>query len=104
MKIFLTGATGFLGGELVVELSKLSEVNKIYCLLRAESQELASSRLAKLFAFHNDYYDENKVIPVVGSLTEPDLIKSLSSYPFLKDVDIVIHSAANTSFLPQINI
>jgi len=33
-KVFLTGATGFLGGELAVALSKTDRAEKIACLVR----------------------------------------------------------------------
>lgn len=96
--IFLTGATGFLGGESLVSLSKDKRVEKIYCLIRAVNNEDAEKRLEKIFAFHDDYFDRKKVIPVAGDLSEESIIDKLKS---LNDVDTVIHSAADTSFAPN---
>jgi thioester reductase-like protein len=98
MQIFLTGTTGFLGGELLVELSKLTEIEKIFCLVRAIDQETTFKRLKKVFDFHNDYLDPKKIIPVVGDLSDNQLSKKLMGNDQLNQVDTIIHFAANTSF------
>lgn len=100
MKIFLTGVTGFLAGELLVLLSQDERVEKIYCLLRASTDRDADKRLAKVLAFHGDYFDRKKVIPVIGDLSEESLPGQLKS---IEDVDTVIHAAADTSFAPSHN-
>ncbi len=97
MQIFLTGATGFLGGELLVELTKKNEVKKIFCLVRALNEESAVARIAKIFDLHGDYFDRKKVVPVVGDLTDENLSKKLSSDDSIV-VNCIIHAAANTSF------
>jgi thioester reductase-like protein len=98
MNIFITGSTGFLGGELLVKLSKRKEVNKIFCLVRAQSEVDAIIRLDKVFSFHGDFYDKEKIVPVIGNLTDPNLTEQLSSNKELNDINVVVHSAANTSF------
>jgi thioester reductase-like protein len=98
MNIFLTGSSGFLGGELLVSLSKRADVSKIYCLIRAKNKEDANKRITSVFALHNDILDKQKIIPVIGDLTDPNLVKSLSENDELKRINLVIHSAANTSF------
>ncbi|MBS1774035.1 MAG: SDR family oxidoreductase [Bacteroidetes bacterium] len=98
MNIFLTGATGLVGGELLVTLSKRSEISKIYCLVRSQSTEEANKRLEKVFALHNDEYDVNRIIPVLGNLFDDELTNSLKNNQHLNEVDVIIHSAANTSF------
>jgi thioester reductase-like protein len=98
MKLFLTGATGFLGGELLVELAKRKDVDTIYCLVRAQSDEAALMRLTKVFNLHNDIFDPEKVIPVVGELTDPHLATLLTNHHQLRTVNTIIHAAANTSF------
>ena len=100
-KVFLTGATGFLGGELAVALSKLDSVEKITCLVRAKDDCEAVERLERVFALHEDLYDPRKVIAVRGSLTDEKLSVELARHPRLKDINLVIHSGANTSFLSQ---
>jgi thioester reductase-like protein len=98
MNLFLTGSSGFLGGELLVTLSKREDISRIFCLIRAKSQEDAIARLTKVFELHNDFYDKKKVIPVVGDLTNPELTGQLIGNTELADVNLIIHSAANTSF------
>ncbi|MBL7684192.1 MAG: SDR family oxidoreductase [Flavipsychrobacter sp.] len=98
MNVFLTGATGLVGGELLVTLSKRSEVNKIYCLLRSQTVEEAEARLQKVFCLHDDHYDANKIVPVLGNLFDDNLTESLKENKILNDVDVILHSAANTSF------
>ncbi len=98
MNVFITGATGFLGGELLVTLSKKKEVNKIYCLVRSISEADANARIEHIFELHEDYLDKNKIIPVIGNLSDEQLLDSLIKNPALNDVDVIIHSAANTSF------
>src|SRR5688572_10221652 len=98
MNVFITGSTGFLGGEILVNLSKRKEINKIFCLVRAQNEADAFLRLDKVFAFHGDFFDHDKVVPVVGNLVDPDLTKQLMGNKELNAVNVVIHSAANTSF------
>jgi thioester reductase-like protein len=111
MNIFLTGSTGFLGGELLVSLSKKDEVKKIYCFIRPDDENDALSRLKKVFNVHGDYFNAEKIIPVTGNLFDPHLTQSLQQNKILDDTDVIIHSAANTSFsrifddmLEQVNI
>lgn len=98
MNVFITGSTGFLGGEILMLLSKHEAVRKIYCLLRAQDEEDALKRLQKVFDLHGDYFDESKVIPVIGNLAAEGLLSELTLNERIKDVDVIIHSAANTSF------
>ncbi|MFA6924287.1 MAG: SDR family oxidoreductase [Bacteroidales bacterium] len=98
MNIFITGATGFLGGEILVNLSKRKETNKIYCLVRAITETEANARIEHIFELHGDNYDRSKIIPVLGNLSDDKLSELLIKNLNLNDVDVVVHSAANTSF------
>jgi thioester reductase-like protein len=98
MQIFLTGATGFLGGELLVELARKNEIEKIFCLVRAQNDDSALVRIEKIFDLHGDHFDRNKVVPVVGDLTDENLADVLIRNKLISDVDYIVHSAANTSF------
>jgi thioester reductase-like protein len=98
MELFLTGITGFLGGELLVELSKRTEIEKIFCLVRASNDETALIRLEKVFGLHGDYFDRTKIIPIAGDLSDSYLSAKLCKNGLLANVDTIIHSAANTSF------
>lgn len=98
MNIFLTGATGLVGGELLVLLSKRTEVDKIYCLIRSQSIDEATKRLEQVFNLHEDNFDSDRIIPVLGNLFDDTLTESLKSNTTLDNINVIIHSAANTSF------
>ena len=98
MNIFLTGATGLVGGELLINLSKRKEIDKIYCLIRSKSEAEAISRIEKVFTIHDDYYDKNKVKVVLGDLGDETLTEKLVNNKELDSIDVIVHSAANTSF------
>lgn len=98
MNVFLTGATGFVGGELLVSLSRRSEITRIYCFIRSKSAEEAQARIEKIFKLHDDPYDREKIVPVIGNLQDEDLTRYLKNNEQLRDTDVIIHSAANTSF------
>ena len=66
MNVFITGATGFLGGELLVDLSKRKEIDKIFCLVRAETNEKATQRIKNVFDFHGDFWIQIKLFPYWG--------------------------------------
>ena len=98
MNVFLTGATGFVGGELLVTLSKRKEINKIYCFIRSPSLAEAFEKIGNIFSLHNDHYDKEKIIPIIGNLQDVQLTASLKENSALQDVTTIIHAAANTSF------
>jgi thioester reductase-like protein len=98
MVFFVTGITGFIGGEVLVNLAGRREVERIYCLVRAGSHEAAMTRLRKVFLLHGDTFDEGRIVPVVGDLTDGGLAETLAHDPRLAGVTHVVHSAANTSF------
>lgn len=99
--VLLTGATGFLGGELLMELSKVGCIDRIVCLVRAQNDTEAGRRLERAFALHGDYYDRTKVVPLAANLLESRLSYDLLRNPKLREINVVVHAAANTSFLPQ---
>jgi len=100
MNVFLTGVTGFLGGELLIELVKRPEVKKIFCLIRAKDIGEARERLKKVFYFHGDCFDENKAVPILGNLSSDNFFEDLMKNDTIRNTNVVIHAAANTSFSP----
>ena len=98
MNVFLTGATGLLGGELLIILSKRKEINKIFCLIRSSDENEAILKLENVFNIHNDFFDKEKVSVILGDLADDNLTSILQQKPELKNINLIIHSAANTSF------
>lgn len=79
MKIFITGATGFLGQYLIREISPLFD--EVYIL----------SRKSDFSAFS----DLTNVKIVKGDITNPQMIENNEEHEFLlNNIDIVIHAAA----------
>lgn len=103
MNVFLTGVTGFLGGELAVLLSKSPRIGRIYCLVRDYDGVDPSVRLRQVFEFHGDAFDDSRIIPVFGDLKEEQLGAKLAQNKQLEEVEAVIHAAADTSFAPAAN-
>ncbi|KAK6116788.1 hypothetical protein DH2020_049521 [Rehmannia glutinosa] len=109
--IFITGATGLLGKDLVEKILRSTPVGKIYLLIKAKDKEAAFDRLTKeiinsdlfqcLKEEHGKSYEgfvREKLIPIVGNICEPNLgMDSDSANAVRKDVDVIIQSAASTT-------
>lgn len=90
VNIFLTGATGFLGGRLLAELLKKTKAD-IYCLVRSEP------KLKK--ALENmPGEDIARIHPVYGDMTQPHLgIQEQEWQKLSKTVDTIYHCAATVN-------
>ncbi|KAK6117507.1 hypothetical protein DH2020_048727 [Rehmannia glutinosa] len=113
-KTFLiTGATGFLGKVLIEKILRTApDVVKIFVLIKTKNKEAALERLkneiinAELFKhlkqIHGKSYQAfmlSKLVPVVGNVCETNLgIDKDAAYEMIKEVDVIINSAANTTF------
>lgn len=96
--VLLTGATGYLGCNLLYQLLKLTDYN-IFLLVRAESQEKAVERVKEKFQFYFDKkLDEisnSRVFIIKADLEKNDLGLSPKEYQTLTTkIDSVIHVAA----------
>ena len=63
MKIFITGATGFIGKYLIKRLSK-SE-HKLYCLVRKISTSTEEIKKMGATIFIGDITDKSSILPVI---------------------------------------
>ena len=101
--VLLTGATGFFGCHLLIELLKdYKKINKIYCIIRPRKNITGRERLLKKieFYFGNQYEKlfEKYVEVIEGEISEKEFLLDNKIYTELrKNVDIVIHSAANVN-------
>jgi long-chain acyl-CoA synthetase len=98
--VLLTGATGFLGMELLARLIERDEV-EVICLIRAPSASAAAERLATVFA---RLYDEppealERVTAIAGDVAAPDLgLAASDREALISTVTSVVHCAASISF------
>jgi thioester reductase-like protein len=99
--VLLTGATGFVGRFMLSELLR-SRSAKIYCMVRANSDEEATQRI-KYAMKHWDlwrYEFESRVVAMAGDLRLPELGLSSSDYRQLADdVDSMYHCATSMNHL-----
>ena len=94
--VLLTGATGFLGAHLLKELCDRTSAI-IYCLVRAQSDQEAQDRLETNFARYFVYgFDPDRVRPLVGDLSKPNLGLTTETYHTLaQETDIIVHNGAH---------
>ncbi len=99
--VLLTGATGFVGMEVLARYLERSE-RPITCLVRADGDRAASERLdgilGNLFGRGVERFD-GRVRAVAGELTEPGLgLEDRTRDELASEVTTIIHSAASVSF------
>jgi thioester reductase-like protein len=101
--VFLTGATGVLGGRVLHELLRSTQAT-IHCLVRT-GNDLAKERLAnalRIYDVANEFADvfEERVKPVIGDVSQPRLgLDSRTYHKVLTGLDCVVHLAANVNLI-----
>jgi thioester reductase-like protein len=98
--VLVTGATGYLGAFLAVELVERTEAT-VHCLVRAESPDAAWDRLEetlrKYRTWDESYRDRLRV--VVGDLAKPRLGLSHDEFQrYAARIDAIYHSGAIVNF------
>src|SRR6266581_3256716 len=93
--VLLTGATGFLGGEVLARLLERDE-RPVYALVRADDDEAAAARLRGVVCSLLGSDERSpQAIAVAGDITRPRLAMSDRRRDWLAErVDRVIHCAA----------
>lgn len=102
VNVLVTGGTGLIGGELLRALID-HPIGKVWALARSRNQAgpalRIADRLARTGAGINPDEDHG-VIPVAGDISSERLGLSPMDYDEIRgEVDIIIHSAAETSFI-----
>ena len=105
-RIFLTGATGFLGAFLLHELLHSTKA-RIYCLVRAANNKEGFERLKKNLEYFSlwDQSVEERFIPGVGDLSAARMGLSERDYQYLADnIEVIYHNGALVHFLYSYSI
>lgn len=100
--IFLTGATGFVGSQLLSDLLQSTHAD-IYCLVRAKDADKGLSRLQQTFSkfllpWPADQVHRIKVVP--GDLSETSFNIAEADYTRLAEmIDVIYHSGSSVSYI-----
>ncbi|KAF8776311.1 hypothetical protein HU200_003651 [Digitaria exilis] len=98
----VTGGTGFLAKVLIEKILRTNpDVGKIYVLIKAKDSDAALRRLHNEEIHGKDYssFIATKLVPVVGDVREANIgIAPELADEIAEQVDIIINSAANTTF------
>lgn len=100
-KIFITGATGFLGSYLLYELIQQHPDSDIYCLIRAKDNKEAIQKISNTLNKYQHPIDdlEHHIIPVLGDLSKPLLGLLPKEFNLLsKEIDLIYHCGATVHF------
>lgn len=106
--IFLTGVTGFVGSQLLVEIIQKNPDSKIHCLVRADTIPMGLQRIKSTFLkfsipWVSEY--ENHINIILGDIEETYLGMSPREYLQLcESVDVIYHMASNVSYIQPYDI
>ena len=97
--VLLTGATGFLGMELLARYLEHTD-RPVYALVRATDQGMAARRLRRTLhcLFGADHPYGERVVAVRGDITKEGLGIGRQAWQLADRVDEIVHGAATVSF------
>jgi len=103
-RVFLTGATGFLGAFVLKDLFRSNRVGKVFCLVRDASQDKATERLRQSSTgrgiWDEEWIKSSRLEVLCGDLDQAQF--GLSSEVWNKvanGTDIIIHNGAFVGFI-----
>jgi|GEM_PF-1043770 len=98
MRVAISGATGFIGSEIVRELLLAQNVSKIILLIRPHSDATAHARWDRVVEHWRKFAPEIPTDLTPIEVVSCDLEKPGAALVRLPEVDYFIHSAASTDF------
>ncbi|KAJ6022753.1 Nonribosomal peptide synthetases (NRPS) [Penicillium canescens] len=99
-RVFVTGATGFVGALLLATLAARSNVKQVACLVRAADKNSATRRIQETLDKYQLRADLEKVIVLPGSFALPKLGLSEDDYDFYAEwSSVVFHLGAKVSYV-----
>ena len=100
-KIFLTGATGFVGIYVLYQFLTRTKAD-IYCLLRCDQIESGKARLFKSLK-HFDLWDDSyepRIFPIRGDLSQENLGIDQNDFEELSEnIDMIFHNGGTVNFI-----
>ena len=103
--VLVTGATGFLGAFLLDELLRTTgQDTRFYCVVRdrTSGQDRPINRVLGTLKFYGlaSQSLEDRIVPVTGDLTQPNLGLAQDEYQRLaEEVDLIFHCAASVNYV-----
>ncbi len=103
-KILLTGATGFLGAQLIYTIFRYYPHRnlELYCLVRAKDVDSGMQRLKENLKHYHLWNDkmERYLRPIIGNLSEPRLGLSEETWTELSEkIEVIYHNGAVLNFV-----
>ncbi|MCM2370264.1 type I polyketide synthase [Aporhodopirellula aestuarii] len=98
-RVLLTGATGFIGAQLLSELLKTTS-SDVVCLVRADDESAGRRRILDNLAKYDlqHWGSEDRIQIVVGDFSHPRMGLSDESFDQLADsVDVIYHNGASVN-------
>ncbi|WP_198683407.1 beta-ketoacyl synthase N-terminal-like domain-containing protein [Peristeroidobacter agariperforans] len=99
-RLFLTGATGFLGIHVLAEFLGADPDVTAYCLVRAASKEQGLQRILKQAAKFELDIDESRITVVCGDIGEPKLGLSAEDWTLCaREGQQIVHASARVNHI-----
>ncbi|KAJ5383145.1 Male sterility NAD-binding [Penicillium concentricum] len=100
-RVFLTGATGFVGAFLLATMLSMPQVTQVACLVRAQDTSAADLRIKRtLEKYKLRGFQERKIIPITGDLSLPHLGLPQEQYDhYASWASVVFHLGALVSYV-----
>lgn len=101
--VLLTGATGYLGAHILVDILETQDDVSVFCLLRASNDTDAMRRLLDTAPQHADktyQSHQNRLVALAGDLAKPNFGLDLTRFRNIANkVDTIIHCAASVNLV-----